>query len=353
MEEMNNRKGGSFIDSMLTEPLRQEDIPKRSIKKLILNFRVELAILAIEWILLYLLHLKTGTAMKPVNLKNVLQVASPYTMLAMGQLLVLITGGIDLSMGSVFSLSGMVGSAVMYNYGIPAGVLAMLAVGLAFGLFNGFLITRTGLAPFIVTLATSQIASSLAYIVTNGTAVSVRDFKFRSLNYGQIIPGLPNFILYIIIVTVIFQFILIKSNYGRQIYATGSNETVARLVGIPTKRIKVSVYMIASCMAVLGAIINTSYIMIAECSVGSGYELTAVASCVIGGTSMTGGIGTPLGALIGVFFVTIIKNGINLLGINTFWSGTVTGCVILLAVLTEKATRLTRLNQNKTGKADK
>jgi ribose transport system permease protein len=303
------------------------------------TYRIEIVMLAALVVLFTVLQLMTGIAVSSVNLKNILQVASPLVLIAFGQLLVMITAGIDLSVGSVYSLSGIVGASVMASHGIFLGVIAALAVGAACGCVNGFFVVKTKLAPFIVTLAMYSIAASLAFIATNGTSITITQDSFTSLNQGHIIPGLPNYILYIIISTIILHFILRKSIFGRWLYATGSNEAAARLVGVPTNRVKFLAYVISGILASAAAIINASLLLTVEGTAGTGLELLAIAAVVIGGASLFGGVGSAIGALIGTLFITGITNGINLLGINTFWGGTITGAVIIAAVMIERSTR--------------
>ncbi|WHH57278.1 ABC transporter permease [Petroclostridium sp. X23] len=304
-----------------------------SLRKIIHRYRLELGRFAILCILFVILENITGTAISAANIRNVLQSVAPLFFIVLGQLLVMIAGGIDFSVGSVFSFAGMVCAIVMVHYGIFPAVIAALVVGAACGAINGFLVVKVRIAPFIATFAMYVIAASLAFVTTNGNSITLKHEAFSLFDRGHFIYGIPNYITYIIIAVVLFHFVLKKTIFGRQIYATGSNEEAARLVGIPTGKIKFSAYICCGFLTAIAAIMNASFLMTVECSAGQGLELNIIAAAIIGGASLFGGTGTALGALIGTVIVESIRNGINLLGINAFWSGTVTGVITLLTVL--------------------
>lgn len=312
--------------------------PQRAgIKNLIKNYKLELGMTVILVVLYIVLHCVTGTALGKGNIMNVLQSASPLLIMTMGQLLVVITGGIDLSVGSVYSLSGMVGTLVMLDSGnIASGVLACLGTALLCGLLNGLLVTKARMAPFIVTLAMQGAAASLTKVISGGNSQTITLTAFKAFNRGTIIPGVRNYILYMIIIVVVMHFVLRKTSFGRWVYATGSNEEASRLVGIPVDGVKISCYMISAFLSGVAALLGASRLMTVECTAGVGMELDAIAATCIGGASLTGGLGTAFGALIGTILQKGINNGINLLGINSFWSGIVTGIVIVVAVYVGK-----------------
>lgn len=297
------------------------------------NYKLEIGMTVILIVLYVILHLVTGTALGKGNIMNVLQSASPLLIMTMGQLLVVITGGIDLSVGSIYSLTGMVGALVMLDtQSIAAGVLACLAVSIVCGFINGVLVAKAKMAPFIVTLAMQCAAASLTKVISGGNSQTITLTAFKAFNRGTIIPGVRNYILYMIIIVVLMHFLLRKTSFGRWIYATGSNEEASRLVGIPVDRVKISCYVISAFLSSVAALIGASRLMTVECTAGVGMELDAIAAACIGGASLSGGLGTAFGALIGTLLQKGINNGINLLGINSFWSGIVTGAVIVVAV---------------------
>lgn len=307
------------------------------VKKALKNYKLELGMTAILIVLYIVLHMVTGTALGKGNIMNVLQSASPLLIMTMGQLLVVITGGIDLSVGSVYSLSGMVGTLVMLStQNIAAGVFACLGVGLACGIVNGLLVSKAKMAPFIVTLAMQGAAASLTKVISGGNSQTITLTAFKAFNRGSIIPGVKNYILYMIIIVLVMHFILRRTAFGRWVYATGSNEEASRLVGIPVDSVKVACYTISSMLSSVAALLGASRLMTVECTAGVGMELDAIAATCIGGASLSGGLGTAFGALIGTLLQKGINNGINLLGINSFWSGIVTGAVIVVAVYVGK-----------------
>ena len=228
-------------------------------------------------------------------------------------------GGIDLSVGSVFSLAGMItGLALVHNYDEVSSTIAGLLVGLVFGAINGALVTFVGLAPFVVTLITYAVAGSLAFIVTQANP------NYYLLNGGTLIPGIPNFVLYCLILPVIEEFVLRKVVLGRWIYAVGSSSNAARLLGVPVRGIRLSVYIVSGLLASFASVLDVSYISNAEATAGSAMMLQSIAAVVIGGASLFGGTGSAVGALLGALMITVIQNGVNLIGINSFWQGSVT-----------------------------
>lgn len=298
--------------------------PQGSLGKTIRNYKLELGMTVILIVLYIVLHAVTGTALGKGNVMNVLQSAAPLLIMTMGQLLVVITGGIDLSVGSVYSLSGMVGALVMLSTGsIAAGVAACLAVGLVCGVLNGLLVAKAKMAPFIVTLAMQGAAASLTKVISGGNSQTITLTAFKEFNRGTIIPGLKNYILYMIIIVVVMYFVLRKTSFGRWVYATGSNEGASHLVGIPVDRVKILCYTISAGLSSIAALLGASRLMTVECTAGVGMELDAIAATCIGGASLSGGLGSAFGALIGTLLQKGINNGINLLGINSFWSGNV------------------------------
>lgn len=320
--------------------------PHGGIRKQLRNYKLELGMTIILVVLYIVLHLATGTALGKGNIMNVLQSASPLLIMTMGQLLVVITGGIDLSVGSVYSLSGMVGTLVMLStQSIAAGVLACLGVGVMCGIINGLLVSKAKMAPFIVTLAMQGAAASLTKVISGGNSQTITLTAFKAFNRGTLIPGIKNYVLYMIIIVVLMHLILRKTAFGRWVYATGSNEEAARLVGIPVDRVKIACYTISALLSAVAALLGASRLMTVECTAGVGMELDAIAATCIGGASLSGGLGTAFGALIGTLLQKGINNGINLLGINSFWSGIVTGIVIVVAVYVGKiASRSKRRN---------
>lgn len=275
------------------------------------------------------------------NIANVAQAAAPLVIMALGVLLVIITSGIDLSVGSTFSLSGMVaGLAMSAGASWPIGCLVGLGVGIAVGAVNGALVTMLGLAPFVVTLITYAVGASLAFVITDGHSIALLDPTFYLLNGGSLIPGLTNYVLFCLVGTIAIELGLRKLVMGRWVYAIGSNDKASRLLGIPVNRIRVAVYVIAGLLAAFSSMLSLSYISNSEATSGANMMLQGIAACVIGGASLFGGTGSAVGAALGAVMITVIQNGVNLIGINSFWQGSVTGLVILVAVLIDRLAKI-------------
>lgn len=220
---------------------------------------------------------------------------------------------------------------------------AGLAVGLVSGSINGLLVTVVGLAPFVVTLITYAVAGSLAFIVTSGRSMPIGAPDFWLLNSGEIIPAIPNHLLFCIILMVVLEYVLRKVVVGRWFYAVGSSAVAARLLGIPVLRIKFAAYVVSSLLASFAGLLTVSYILNAEATAGASLMLQAIAAVVIGGASLFGGTGSAIGAVLGALMITCIQNGVNLIGVNSFWQGSVTGAAILLAVLIDRFSNKNRI----------
>jgi ribose transport system permease protein len=315
----------------------------RNRSRLLSLYRTEIAIA----IAIIVMELAVGfivpAALSVGNVSNVAQASAPLVIMAFGVLLVVITGGIDLSVGSVFSLTGMVtGLAMTHGFGALASSAAGLSIGLVIGAINGALVTYVGLAPFVVTLSTYAIAGSLSFIVTDGHSLPISDPNFWLLDAGTLIPGVPNYVLWCAVLLIVIELCLRKLVAGRWLYAIGSSSSSARVIGIPVNRVRMAAYVFSGLLASFSGLVSVSYIGNAEATAGSSLMLQAIAAVVIGGASLFGGTGSAIGALLGALMITIIQNGANLIGVNSFWQGTVTGVVILIAVLIDRVTKARR-----------
>ncbi len=281
------------------------------------------------------------------NLYNITRNVTFVAIIALGMTMVIITGGIDLSVGSVLCLCSMVLGVVMHaGYGIEIGIAAALLSALAVGAFHGILIAYIGLPPFVVTLATLSIARSLAMVASGNTVVfefGPDHQKLLSLGGGAFFFGIANPVLYMVVLALIAGFILRWTRFGRYLFAIGGNEHAATLTGVPVKPIKVAVYMISSLTAGIAGIVQTGWLGAITTNIGTGLELQVIAAAVIGGAALVGGSGTAIGALIGAALIEIIRNSLGLLGINAFWQGVFIGSAILIAVLFD---RIRNLRQN-------
>jgi ribose transport system permease protein len=327
--------------AIATPPI--ETVARQRGPRLLATYRTEAAIL----LAIVLIELGVGAmipqALTRGNFADVAQAAAPLVIMAVGELLVVITGGIDLSVGSVFSLTGMVTALAMaYGLGAVGSTACGLGVGLMVGAINGVLVTFAGLAPFVVTLITYAAAGSLAFIVTDGHSMPVPDQNYYLLNAGTLIPGVANFMLYCVVLAVVGEFVLRKLVAGRWLYAIGSSSEASRLLGIPVRVTRLSTYVLCSLLAAFASVLSLSYISNAEATAGSSLMLQAIAAVVIGGASLFGGTGSAIGAVLGALMITVIQNGVNLIGINSFWQGSVTGVVILVAVLIDRVGKARR-----------
>jgi len=294
------------------------------------------------------LSFATNSFATPTNLYNITRNVTFVAIVALGMTMVIITGGIDLSVGSVLCLSSMVLGVVMHaGYNIEIGIAAAIASALAVGLFHGILIAYVGLPPFVVTLSTLSIARSLAMVASGNTVVfefGPDHQKLLALGGGAWFFGIANPVMYMIVLALITGFVLRWTRFGRYLYAIGGNEHAATLTGVPVKQIKVAVYMISSLSAGIVGIVETGWLGAVTTNIGTGLELQVIAAAVIGGAALVGGVGTATGALIGAALIEIIRNSLGLLGINAFWQGAFIGGAILFAVMFD---RIRNLRQNK------
>ena len=293
------------------------------------------------------LSFATDSFATPKNLYNITRNVTFVGIIALGMTMVIITGGIDLSVGSVLCLCSMVLGVVMHaGYNIEIGIAAAILSALAVGAFHGILIAYIGLPPFVVTLGTLSIARSLAMVASGNTVVfefGPDHQKLLSLGGGAWAFGIANPVLYMIVLALITGFVLRWTRFGRYLYAIGGNEHAATLTGVPVKQIKVAVYMISSLTAGIAGIVQTGWLGAITTNIGTGLELQVIAAAVIGGAALVGGAGTAIGALIGAALIEIIRNSLGLLGINAFWQGVFIGSAILIAVLFD---RVRNLRQN-------
>jgi ribose transport system permease protein len=259
--------------------------------------------------------------------------------MALGQVVVIITGGIDLAVGSVMGLSGIVfGMAMAAGHSLWASAALGLAVALAAGAVNGYLIAYLGLSSFVVTLGMLSVARSLALVVSNNQMVyqfGPDEQLLFALGGGETF-GIANPVLILVGLTLVFGFLLNFTVWGRHIYAVGGNPQAARLTGLAVERIKVSAYLLSALTAGIAAILTIGWLGSVTNALGLTYELRVIAASVIGGANLLGGEGTAYGALIGSALLEIIRNSLLLAGVDPYWQGTFIGLFIVLAVLLER-----------------
>jgi ribose transport system permease protein len=286
---------------------------------------------------LVLTILKGSSFLSPDNLISVIRQFSFIAIMAIGESLVIMTGGIDLSVGSVFAFASVVGCMAMTKagLGVAVGLLVGLLVGAAFGGLNGLFITKLKLPPFISTLGTMSIARGLAFGVTGGFPVSQLPDIFKFIGQGYLGP-VPAPVIILIIFTVVFGIFLHKTIVGRRIYAIGGNEEAARLSGVRVERIKILVYTICGVMAALSGLMTAGRLGVAQSTAGNGYEMDAIAAVIIGGASLNGGVGNIAGPVLGAAIMQVLRNGLVLTGVSAYWQQAVLGTVIIMAVAFDK-----------------
>lgn len=270
------------------------------------------------------------------NMWNILRQISTNALLAFGMTFVILIGGIDLSVGPLLAFSGVFAAYVMGNLGWPiwAAIAGSIILCSMVGMLNGVIVTKTGIAPFVVTLSVQQIFRGFAMLLANGAPIRIRDQGF--INIGTTYIGPVAFpVIYMIIIMALCYVVLNKTQFGRHIYALGGNKTAARFAGIRTQRIEVMVYALSGFLAGIAGIVLAARMTASVPATGDGYECDAIAAVVLGGASFTGGIGTIGGTLIGAIIIGVLNNGLNMLNVASFWQYVAKGVVILLAVMVD------------------
>lgn len=297
-------------------------------------------------VLIVILSVATPNFLQVKNFLNVFRQISISAVLSIGVTFVVLTGGIDLSLGAMVAITGV--SAAMFahpgEYPVFVPVLVGVGVGLLFGSFIGVIVSKAHVASFIVTLGVTTIARGGALLIANGRPVSNLDPAFNAIGNGEIGgsgsgDGFPVMIIIMIVIFLITWFTLNKTKYGRYIYAIGGNEEAAYASGVKVDIIKFSVYLICSGLAGVAGVMQAARIEVGQPSIGQGYELDAIASVVIGGTSLSGGIGSVAGTLIGALIIGFINNGLDLLNVSSYYQQVIKGFIIIGAVLLDVKTK--------------
>lgn len=281
------------------------------------------------------------------NCWNILRQISVNLCLSIGMTLVILSGGIDLSVGAILALAGAMAAGLLKHgltlgalgvrleFTVTGALLAGIATGAACGWFNGFAITRFQLPPFVATLAMLSIARGLTMLWTGGFPVTSLGAGFGFLGTGAWL-GVPMPVWIMLVLTAAFMVIARRTRFGRHIYAVGGNERAARLTGLNVARVKVAVYVVAGALSAVAGLIVTARLDSAQPNAGLGYELDSIAAVVIGGTSLSGGRGSVLGTVLGCLIIGVLNNGLFLLNVSPFWQQVIKGGVILLAVAIDR-----------------
>ena len=288
-----------------------------------------LALLALLWIAL---AFSTPSFWTYNNITNLLRQGAMTAILAIGETFVIITGGIDLSVGAVVGFTSVIIAWLLtHGYPIWGALIITLAFGLLIGVFHGFGITKLGLPPFIMTLATLTALRGIGLLITNGSTISITNTDFTGFSRGDFL-SVPNLFWMVLVVAIPGYIFLHHSRYGRYLFAIGSNTEAARLSGVNTVRMIYIAYILSGLCAAFVGILLAARIGIGNATQAEGWELQAIASSVIGGTSLFGAVGSVYGPLLGSFILTTINNGANLLNVNSFWQRVITGVLIIVIV---------------------
>lgn len=300
-------------------------------------------------LLVLALSVFTDTFLTTDNILSVIRQISVDSVLAFGMAMVLIIGGIDLSVSSVLALSGCV-CVSLIEFGVPTelAIIITLLFGAFCGSINGIIATYTSIPAFIITLATQQIFRGAAYLMTNGKSIMCYDEKFNSIGTGYIGP-IPILGIVIIICLIFTCVLLNKTKFGRGMYTIGGNRNAAIYAGIKVKKITGSVFVFTGVMSAMAGIMLASRVYSAQPAAGVGYECNAIAAAVLGGVSFSGGIGTAGGVMIGVLIIGFMNNGLNMLHVTSYWQIIIKGLLILLAVYLDTLRNNRRLRITKRG----
>lgn len=306
-----------------------------SIKHILTKYGIFIVFL----VMVLILSLLTDRFLTVPNLLNVIRQVSFNGILAIGMTFVVITGGIDLSVGSVLAIAGVVSASLVVDGEARTSTLIAILVGLAVGMLcgwiNGFLVTKGKLAPFIATMGMMTIARGASLVYTSGRPITSLTKSFQQIGSGFIF-GIPIPIYILSAVAAIAYFILIYTKFGRHVYAVGGNETAAKASGLNTNKVKTLVYIISGMLAGLVGMVLSARVNSASPIWGTGYELDAIAAAVIGGTSLSGGVGSIPGTIVGALIIGIISNGLDILNVSAYYQQIIKGLIILVAVLSDR-----------------
>ena len=270
---------------------------------------------------------------QPGNLVNILKQASINGILAFGMMFVIIAGGFDMSVGSTVAFTGVLAAMLgQGQYPLIVPLLVAMLAGLAVGVVNGVGVAVGDLPPFIMTLGTMTAVRGLALLISNGKPVIGISAEYTAIAASSVL-GVPMLAVFLVVIILICSFVLAKTVYGRRVYACGGNLLAARVSGINTTKIRISTFAIAGLLAGLSGFLMTSRVTIGQPNAAESYEMDAITACVVGGVSMSGGVGKSWGVVVGCLLITVIANGLDIMGVSSHWQKIVKGAIIVLAVL--------------------
>lgn len=296
-----------------------------------LNWQESLGLLVIYVLLVIALWALSPYFLSVGNFLNILVAVSTIGIIAVAMTMVIVSGGIDLSVGSVVALAGVTVAQLSHRMPIGIAVLMALLVGLLVGLFNGVAITRIGINPLIATLGTLSIARGLALVFSGGLTQSIESESFAFLGQGRLL-GVPFQVLVMVALFLLVAWVMKSTVFGRSIYAVGGNPHASRLAGLPVPKIQMAVYLLSGLSAALGGVFLASQSNSGAPAAAAGIELSVIAAVILGGTSLSGGKGTIIGTLLGVLILGTLNNGLTLLNVSSYYQDVARGIVLLLAV---------------------
>lgn len=308
---------------------------KKELGSVLRNFALVFIIIAIIVVMSFV----SPVFMTSKNIINIIRQISINGIIAVGMTFVILTGGIDLSVGSVVAITSViVGSMLQGGSNWLVACIVALLISLAFGAFNGFMIAYVGFQPFIATLATVTMGSGIALAYSNGKPFTISNESFLKIGQGYL-GAIPIPIVLLVIVVAIGLIILKTTTFGRYVFAIGGNKNAAKLSGVRTRRVELMVYVISALCASIVGLILSARISSGQPTAGEGYELDAIAATAIGGTSMTGGVGSLTGTIFGFVLLGLMTNSMNLLNINSFYQEIVKGILIIIAVFLDMTSK--------------
>lgn len=304
-------------------------------------------------LMMVVFSVSTTTFLSVSNMGNILLAAMIYGILACGELFVIITGGIDCSCGTNMALIGMIIGVMIVQWKFPVwlGLLFAIILGMTLGALNGFMVTKMKIQAFIATLGMMWITYGFSVLITNGSPIYFSEINgYQEIALGSVFLwifskiglsdlALRNGVIYLFIITFIFGILLSKTKYGRYTYAAGNNPEATRYSGIRVERYQMGAFIISGLMSGIAAILVTSRLNSANPITGKGYEMNAIAACVIGGASLSGGKGNVFGALLGAVIMSVLSNGLRLLSVSTEWQNVLTGFIIIMAVFFDNVSK--------------
>lgn len=314
--------------------------PKVNNFKKVVAFLTKYGIYFAFLLLTAILSIISPPFLTPSNIINILRQISVNGIIAVGMTFIIITAGIDLSVGSIVAFTAVIATSFAHpgEYPLIVPIVLGILAGLACGAINGVLIAKKKLAPFIVTLGMMTAARGSALVYTNGRPVINLSDSYNQIGGGYFL-GIPLPVIIFLIVVLSGVFILHYTRFGRYVYAVGGNELAAKVSGINPDKILIAVYAITGALAGLAGIVLSSRVMSASPAIGQGYELDAIAAVVIGGTSLSGGVGTIAGTIAGALIIGVMNNGLDMLNVSSYWQAIIKGLIIVLAVLLDKKSK--------------